>query len=122
MEWINLKVSFIRDPRLLLATPTVRATWLWVLAHCVEQENGGLIKGGARWTDREWQTVCGVTKSEVDDCHKMIVPKDADMHVWGYPHDQQQLLRAKRDSAKRAALKRWADEKTKDAADPKRSA
>lgn len=115
MEWLNLKTAALRDPRLLLATPTIRATWVWVLAYCVEQENGGTIKGAAAWTDREWTTICGVTKQEVDSCQRLIVVKDSDVHVWGYPNDQQQVVKAKRDSAKRAAIARWTKEKVTDA-------
>ena len=115
MEWLNLKTAALRDPRLLLATPTIRATWVWVLAYCVEQENGGTIKGAVAWTDREWTTICGVTKQEVDSCQRLIVVKDNDVHVWGYPNDQQQVVKAKRDSAKRAAIARWTKEKVTDA-------
>ena len=116
MEWLNLKTANLRDPRLLLAPPTVRATWVWVLAYCVEQENGGTIKGAEVWTDREWSITCGVTKSDVLACPRLIVTKDADIHVWGYPADQQQVVKAKRDGAKRAALIRWSKEKVTDAA------
>lgn len=115
MEWLNLKTAALRDPRLLLASPTIRATWVWVLAYCVEQENGGVIKGASSWTDREWTTVCGVTKQEVDACPRLIVVKDLDIHVWGYPSDQQQVVKAKRDSAKRAAIARWTKDKVNDA-------
>lgn len=115
MEWLNLKTAALRDPRLLLAEPVVRATWVWVLAYCVEQENGGIIKGAASWSDREWSITCGVTKTEVFACPRLIAIKDADIHVWGYPTDQQQVVRAKRDGAKRAAIARWSKEKVSDA-------
>lgn len=116
MEWLNLKTANLRDPRLLLASPTIRATWVWVLAYCVEQENGGAIKGAASWSDREWSITCGVTKSEVELCLRLIVAKDDDVHVWGYPSDQQQVVKAKRDGARRAAVARWTKEKVTDAA------
>lgn len=115
MEWLNIKTAVLRDPRLLLASSTTRATWVWLLAYCVEQENGGIIKGAGSWSDREWGISCGVTKVEVENCPKLVVFKDGNVHVWGYPEDQQQVVKAKRDSAKRAAIIRWTKEKVKDA-------
>lgn len=74
-----------------------RATWLRVLARCVEVENGGRISGCGCWDDRRWQKLCGVTKSDIEAAPLLLRREGEDLIVWGYPAEQGQ------DPVKRAA-------------------
>ena len=95
MEWINIKVSSLRDPSYIGSTPTERATWFNVLGFSVEQENSGRILGGASWKDRQWQQTCGVTLREVRAATKLLTFQDQDVFVWAYPLDTEEDVQNK---------------------------
>ncbi len=107
MNWINLQVSFVRAPEYVGSKPVERATWLNVLAYCIEHENGGRIAGGALWKDRQWQQAAGVTAREVRAASKLITIEGDDVVVASYPIDKEREVRAKRIQAKDAARTRW---------------
>lgn len=107
MNWLNLRVSDLRAPEFLGAEPIARATWLAVLAFCVDQENSGRIVGGARWTNRQWQAVCGVTADEVSAAGSLLITDGDDVLVWNYPAEKEIEVRAKREQARTAAIRRW---------------
>jgi hypothetical protein len=107
MEWLNLKIAALRSPQYIGSTPIERATWINVLAWCAEQENGGIIQGGATWKDRQWQQTCGVTSREVRSADKLIAAAGEDLHVYGYPTDKQDQVQSRRLQAAEAARIRW---------------
>lgn len=107
MEWLNLKISLLRSSQYIGSTPVERATWINVLAWCCEQENNGLIAGGAQWKDRQWQQTCGVTAREVRSADKLIVIHDTDLEIFGYPTDKQDQVQTRRLQAAEAARTRW---------------
>lgn len=74
MIYLNIKTSDLRRPEMIGSDPVVRATWLFLMAHCVEQENGGILLGCGNWRDRQWQQTCGVTLEEVRS--------DSDLWYW----------------------------------------
>jgi len=85
MKWLNLEISTLRSPEFIGSAPTERATWLCVLAYCVELENGGRMVGAAQWKDRQWQQACGVTLKEVKQSTKLLAFDDDDLLVSFYP-------------------------------------
>lgn len=100
MEWINLKVSTIRQPEYVGSKPIQRSTWFNVLAYCIEQENGGRIKGAATWADRQWQQTCGVLAREVKGAPLLIIVETADVVVWNYPTEKEREVQAKREGGR----------------------
>lgn len=109
MEWLNIRTATLRGPAYIGSNPTERATWLNVLAYCVDQENGGCIAGGAGWKDRQWQQSCGVTLREVRGASKLIQIKGADVIVYGYSLEKELEVKERRVQATQAARKRWGD-------------
>ena len=94
MNWLNLKTSQLREPAFIGSEPVARATWLCVMAYCVELENGGRIVGARLWKDRQWQQTCGVTRAEVDAAAKLTRWAGDDLHVFAYPIDQEAAFAA----------------------------
>lgn len=109
MEWLNIRTATLRGPAYIGSNPTERATWLNVLAYCVDQENGGRIAGGATWKDRQWQQACGVTLREVRGASKLIQLQDGDVIVYGYSVEKELEVKERRVQATQAARKRWGD-------------
>jgi hypothetical protein len=89
MLWINLQTTFLRAPEFAAARPTERATWLCLLGHCCEQENGGRMPGARAWDDRRWRQL-GVTRREVLSCRLLLRADGDDLVVRFYPLDKQQ--------------------------------
>lgn len=105
MEWINLKVSTIRQPEYVGSDPTQRATWFNVLAYCIEQENNGRIVGAAAWKDRQWQQTCGVLAKEVKDAPLLLTVDGGDIVVWNYPTEKQEEVQARREAGRKGGLR-----------------
>ena len=111
MKWLNLEIATLRSPEFIGSSPTERATWLCVMAYCIEQENGGHIVGAERWKDRQWQQACGVTLKEVKETDRLLAFDGDDLLVSFYPLEKQsevQGLRAlgRAPSAKKAEAAR----------------
>lgn len=105
MIWLNLLTSNLRAPEFVGCCPVSRATWLCVLAHCVEQENGGTISGAKQWSDRRWQQTCGVTWREVNSSTPLLSWDNDDLRVWAYPADKQAEVEAKREAGRVGGIK-----------------
>ena len=105
MNWINLKISIIREPAYVGAEPVQRATWLNLLAYCCEHENGGVIKDAAAWKCRQWQQTCGVMLEEVrSECDLWAWCPDGALIVAMYPAEKQQEVQAKREAGRRGGF------------------
>ena len=98
MEWIKLDLRKLRSPQYIGAEPIERATWLSLLAHCADQENGGVIADCWKWGDRRWMQSCGLLLSEIAiDAQSGLWHWDGDsLVVWGYMADEEAMLAAKR--------------------------
>jgi hypothetical protein len=107
MIWLNILTSMLRSPAFVGSSPVERATWLSVIAYCVEQENGGRILNGLKWKDRQWQQTCGVTAREVRNADKLLTIEGDDVIIFAYPLEKEEEVRAKRIQAGDAARKRW---------------
>ena len=97
MNWLNLETNELRAPEFLGATALERGVWVSLLLHCVAVENGGRIAGAAEWSARQWLTVCGLEPEEVLETVSLLwTVQDADVVVWGYPHEKQLQVEAGR--------------------------
>ncbi len=106
MIYLNIKTITLRAPEYVGCDPTQRATWLNLLAHCCEQENGGRIEGCGEWKDRQWQQTLGVTLEEVrQDCGLWKWDGNS-IQIAFYPLDREQEVVAKREAGKRGGMVR----------------
>ena len=107
MNWLNIRTEFLHSPEFIGCNPTRRATWLSLSLWCASQENGGIVSGGATWSDRQWQQTCGVTKREaIDSCALYRVDGD-NVVLWGYNASKEVEVKAKRKGGRDSAAKRW---------------
>lgn len=101
MKYLSLDLSILRHPSYVGSEPTERATWFNLLAYCCDQENAGVIADCRKWKCRQWQQTCGVTLAEVE-AESQLWTWGADcVEVFGYPHDVQASLEAKRAAGSR---------------------
>jgi hypothetical protein len=107
MHWLNINLTTLRSPAYLGSTPVERATWLQLLAYCADQENGGRIAGAARWKDRQWRLICGVSAREVRAASRLVAVEGEDVRVVFYPLEQEAEMRARREKGRDAANRRW---------------
>jgi len=98
MNWINIPVALLRSPEFIGADPEQRATWLSLLGHCCEQENGGIISGCREWKCRRWQQTCGVTLDEVNSESELWTWKNDTIQIAFYPSEKEAEVRAKREA------------------------
>ncbi len=101
MNWLNLKTTQLREAAFIGSEPVARATWLCVMAYCVELENGGRIPGARLWKDRQWQQTCGVMLSEVQAAPLLLEWVGDDLIVWSYPAEKESEVRVKRENAQK---------------------
>jgi hypothetical protein len=101
MHWINIHTETLRGEEFLGAEPLERATWLSLLGWCCAQENSGRITGGANWTSRKWQQICGVTLEEVQTESQLYEVDGDDLIVHFYPLEHQEKAAASRVNGKK---------------------
>lgn len=130
MNWINIHVSLLHAPEFLGCDPVARATWLSVLGHSVEQENGGRVAQCLKWKDRQWQQTCGVTLEEINASAPLLSWDGEDLVVWRYPLAHQVKVETNRKSGRaggqsksqaKAEAARLNGAKRKPSADPSES-
>ena len=101
MNWLNIYTPTLRSPDFIGSDPVARATWLYVMAYCCEQENGGRIVGARQWKDRRWQQACGVTAEEVETCALLMRWDGDDLILAAYPEAKEKEIKAKRVAGKK---------------------
>ncbi len=100
MEFINIPTALFSSPEYIGAEPVQRATWISLLAWCCEQENGGVIEGCRSWGMRRWMQTCGVTDQEINVENELYHFDGDHLIVFGYPHEIQETLKVKRNTAR----------------------
>lgn len=95
----------MRETNMLCATPAALGTWLRVMTYCCERENGGVISGGASWSDRHWMAACNVTLAEIREAAPLITMKGDNVAVANYPADKEAEIQGKRQQAAKNASK-----------------
>lgn len=101
MNWINIRTETLRSPEFIHAKPGAMETWLKVLAYCCEQENGGMVFDCEEWEDRQWLSLCGVTKSDIENAFGLMYFLDGNLNVRKYPLEKQKEVSKKRLSGKK---------------------
>ena len=107
MEWTKFEHAWTRSDEFRGADPVERATWLCLLIHCADQENGGTIRDCADWGDRRWMQTVGVTKDEVMGSCGLWKWDGRDLLVTFYDPSREDVVRSRREAAIAAAHARW---------------
>lgn len=113
MNWLNIGVSDLCADNFISATLEQRGAWLGLLRYCAIQENGGEILKCQGWTDTQWMQACGVTTAIVKEKSPLWNWNGDCLRVVAYPWDQEALLKEKRESGRKYALRRWHKEQEK---------
>lgn len=100
MNYLNISTDSLKSEAFIGAEPVERATWIALLGWCASQENGGVINDCADWSDRKWQQLCGVTKTEVETQSNLFGFEDGNLTVAFYPAEQESEVIRKRKVAK----------------------
>ena len=106
MNWINIQTITLRSPQFIGSDPIARGTWLSVLGHCYEQENGGIINDCASWKDRQWQQICGVTLEEINGAGLLMQWSGGNLIVSFYPTDMEEEIKRKRQAGRKGGQAR----------------
>ncbi|MCF7864351.1 MAG: hypothetical protein K9L89_06155 [Kiritimatiellales bacterium] len=109
MNYLNLYVPILRSPEFCASSDKARSTWLSLMAFCVEQENGGCIKGAAVWNNRQWLQHCGVSKKVTQSAEHLIHFNAQDVWVHFYPLEMEAKAKGLRNQAIKAANHRWSN-------------
>jgi len=111
MIWLNIEISQLHDEVLSGASPEELGIWLRLMAYCASQENGGTIMNCIGWTDRQWWVAAGISREELEGLKSRLWTWSGSqvgvLWVYGYPKDQEALMKAKREGGKKGARKRW---------------
>jgi len=103
MNWINLKISAMNSQEPAGATSAELGTWLRLALYCVEQENGGTIKGARDWSPRQWMAIIGVSEEEIDAETPLWKWEALNLVIWNYPADHQERVERLREIGGRRA-------------------
>lgn len=96
MEYINIKLETVGDFRYIGSKPVLRATWLNLLVYCAKQENSGIIVNCRAWGNDTWAQIAGLRRSEVHTPSQLWSWEGDDLHVWGYPIQNQERVKTLR--------------------------
>lgn len=116
MTYLNIPAVVLRNEVMTDATHAQKGVWLTLMAYCVEQENGGKIRGVFAWSEIKLARALGVQKSDLFEGSPLWTRKGDDLEVEFYPKEKQRIVQAKRKSAHAAAIARWANRSSSDSA------
>lgn len=106
MNWLNIDISLLRSAEFDGATPEQQATWLKLLAYCADQETSGIIRDAHRWRDSQWLRI-GIQPGFLDQSCPLWRIEVGHLRVWGYPIDQEKVIRSKRKGGQKGGRHRW---------------
>lgn len=112
MEYLNIGIiKTLASNEYIGSTPEQRGTWTSLIGHCCLHENSGVIRNCTSWGDRRWMQTCGVTREEVSAETELFHFEGDDLIIFGYPHNVQASIEAKREYGKLGGRPKTAEEK-----------
>jgi len=103
MYYVNIRLADLRTAEFTAAELADRGTWLALLSHCVDQENSGTIRACRTWSRRQWQALGLDPENLATECRLWTWSGD-DLQVWGYPEDQEEQFRRRREAGRLGGL------------------
>jgi hypothetical protein len=102
MHWLNIEIIRTQGPEYTSAEPAQQLAWFHLLLYCAQQENGGIIREAASFTDRQWMRLIDVDGATMrSQCLLWTWADDGSLIVWEYPTKQEQVVQAKREGGRR---------------------
>lgn len=102
MHWLNIEIIRTQGPEYTSAEPAQQLAWFHLLLYCAQQENGGIIREAATFTDRQWMRLIDVEGATLrTQCSLWTWREDGSLIVWEYPAKQEQVVQAKREGGRR---------------------
>jgi hypothetical protein len=109
LDWFPFHVSDLSSAKVSAATSHAFGAWVRVLGNCYRLENGGCYKQCYEHSDRQWMSMAGVDREEVDSIVKAGLATwiDGDLVVDGYDKDQESKATSRSKKGAKAAEIRW---------------
>ena len=102
MHWLNIEIIRTQGPEYTSAESAQQLAWFHLLLYCAQQENGGVIRGAAEFTDRQWQRLMDVEGATLrTKCALWTWDAEGNLVVWEYPEKQEQAVQAKREGGRK---------------------
>lgn len=101
MKYINLPTTVFRSVEFIMAEAEEVAIWLELMSYCAECENGGVIEGARKWSDRLWQRFCGHTADDVQACQSLLSWDGDNLVLKFYPHEQEASCQKMREGGRK---------------------
>jgi len=108
---ITLDPKLTGAPQYVSCNSIGRGVWINLLLWCAEQENSGVISGAASWSDEAWGML-GVVKENLRYASSLLLFTTTDVYVWGYPREQEDVIKAKRTGGRLGGLARVNNSRT----------
>lgn len=108
MLYLNIELASLRAPEFANADPVHQATWLKLMAYCADQETSGFIRDAHRWRDFQWFQL-GINPEVMKEPSDLWRSEVGHLKVWGYPLEQERVIRSKRKGGKLGNKRRWSD-------------
>lgn len=100
MDYISFATKTLMTPEFVGVSCEETAIWVRLVAYCASQENGGVIKGAANWSDMQFAYCAAVMRSQVMQCKTLVTVEGDDVHVKHYPHSQEEKVILNRKNGK----------------------
>lgn len=107
MTYLNFYVPDARTDDFMSASTEVRGIWVSLAIYCTEQENAGIIKDCAKWTESHWQRAVGVAIDDVKHSSTLWKWSGDAVIVAFYNHKYEHLVKSRRLGAAMTNQKRW---------------
>lgn len=106
MQYLSLEIRILRTDAAFTATNAQIGVWIRLLAYCADHENGGVIRDGFKWTDRQCLPL-GFLRSDLDEPCAMWRFDTGHLYVTGYSQRMERAVAAKRKGGKIGSSRRW---------------
>lgn len=73
-----------------------RGIWISLMQYCTSQENNGIITNITDWKPSEIRKTLNIDPLALEKPSPLWTIKNNNLHIYGYPHDKQAILNAKR--------------------------
>ncbi len=113
MEYSKVQHSFARTATFKGSDPASRGVWLSLHVYCGDQENGGVVRNCAAWTDRQWYAAIDASRAELEAAIAQGMARwdGTDLHLNSYDTVGEDAYKVARAENSHRAKVRWAKER-----------
>lgn len=109
MEWYPFNVADLSNPKCLAATSAAFGSWVRMLTNCYRLENGGYYEYSSEYYPRQWMSIAGVDREEVDEVVSagLATWESGGLRIHGYDLAQEEKATKRREKGQKAIAARW---------------